>query len=240
MPSPDWVSAGPDPVAWHPAVRMNHRRESFSLLPCVLGSMKDGSDTFRLDVTQVKGKGCLAKMSTGGKGSGSFQLRVIGRNVWLKADRAFYKSNAGGDPAVLNYLTKKWIKIAKNSSLSSMTDVCSIATLMTQDGEVPGEMTKGATTTIGGQPVLELIEEPSVKLFVSIIASPKVVRISSPEDGDITFSAYNVPVKTDTAAQFAGPRRPEVRFVTACGERRNPDVKTRSSARSRGLLLRRR
>jgi hypothetical protein len=160
------------------------------------GRMKDSGSTLTMDVTLVSGKGCAGTMT---EGKGSFKLKFIGTTVWLNADRAFWTANGGNDPTVSAKVSNKWIKTSKSSEIgSTMSDLCNLNKLLFQDtGDLSG-MRKGGTSTVNGQPALQLKDTgDSATMEVSETADPRLLSMTDPgssDGGTFTFTDYNAPV----------------------------------------------
>ena len=167
----------------------------------VTGDVSASGQTYGLDLTLVRAQGCAGTMAL--KGTGSVKLVAIGKEVWIKPDRQFWKKAGGNDAAVLDLLTGKYMKVKATSQLGSLSGFCSPSQLAGSFGHAPAGLVKGKTATISGRATLQ-IKDPgdSASLFVSETAKPQIVEIAGGSQGTLTFSDYNSPVKLT-----APPRR---------------------------------
>jgi hypothetical protein len=154
------------------------------------------------DVTLVRGQGCAGTMAL--EGTGSVKLVAIGKEVWIKPDRQFWKKVGGSNAAiVLQVLAGKYMKVKATSQLGSLSGFCGPSQLAGSFGHTPAGLIKAKKATISGQETLQ-IKDPgdSASLFVSETAKPQIVEIAGGSQGTLTFSDYNSPVKLT-----APPRR---------------------------------
>jgi len=160
------------------------------------GRMKDSGSTLTMDATLVNGKGCEGGMT---EGKGFFKLKLIDTTLWLEADRAFWTANGGNDPTFLAKVSNKWIKTSKSSDLGSpLSDLCNLNKLLFQDAGDPSGMQKSSTSTVNGQPMLQLKDlGDSATMEVSETADPRLLSMTDPSSSDggtFTFTDYNAPV----------------------------------------------
>ena len=167
----------------------------------VTGDVSGSGQAYSLDVTLVRGQGCAGTMAL--KGSGSVKLVAIGKEVWIKPDRQFWKKAGGTNAAVLQLLAGKYVKVKATSQLGSLSGFCGPSQLAGSFGHTPAGLVKGKTTTISGQAALQIKDSgDSSSLYVSETAKPQIVEIAGGSQGTLTFSDYNSPVKLT-----APPRR---------------------------------
>jgi hypothetical protein len=156
------------------------------------GSVTDSGMRYSLDLSFARGHGCEGSVAV--KGQGSLQLVDTGKVVWLRADKAFYKSNGLTNPATLSVLSGKYLKITSASAVKSFATFCNLSALLGNVSNGNGVI-KGARTTIGGQSLLELRDttvNPAVA-YVTDTARPELVRIVAPGNA-IAFSRYNTQI----------------------------------------------
>jgi hypothetical protein len=141
-------------------------------------------------------QGCTGTM--GIKGEGSFILLKIGKSLWIKPDDAFWKHAAGsaGSDAV-DLFSGNYIKTsAKGSSLSSVGDLCNPAKFATSFGGNMTGMSKGTTSTIAGQPALQIKDTADpASAYVTVAARPQFLRLDGGgSNGRLDFTRYNAPL----------------------------------------------
>ena len=160
----------------------------------IAGPVTDSGQTYVLDLT-LGPKGCTGTMAMPGKGS--FLLLQIGKKLWFKGDRQFWKTSGGtSDPGLVTFLEGKYIEVSATSSdLSSFTTLCDPRKLASAFGGPASGLVKGTTTVISGQTVLQLKDNSdSSNAYVTISAHPEFVRINGGRDGHLDFTAYNAPL----------------------------------------------
>lgn len=161
----------------------------------VTGSGTDSGQTFGMDLT-LGTRGCTGTLTV--KGEGSFALLKIGQTVWIKPDAKFWKYAAGGSAsaAVMQIVAGKYIKTGgKDSSLGALGDICNPAKFASAFGGKLTGLVKGGTTTISGQPALQVkdVGDPD-SAYVTISARPEFLRLDAGSGGVLDFSGYNAPM----------------------------------------------
>jgi hypothetical protein len=161
----------------------------------VKGSVKSSGQNIALDLT-LGTQGCTGTM--GIKGQGSFVLLKIGKTLWIKPDDAFWKHAAGDAGSALGDLVAgKYIKPgAKGSGLASIGALCDPAQFAKSFGGNMTGMVKGATTTIAGQPALQIKDASDLaSAYVTVSAHPEFLRLAGGgSDGQLDFTRYNAPL----------------------------------------------
>ena len=177
----------------------------------VTGTVVDSGQHVGLDMTLVGGRGCTGTMTMRGKGS--FRLIMIRKTVWIKPDRKFWKSFGGNDPAVLQLLAGKYLKLSASgngNSLGSLSTLCKPSKLAGGMSGISNATTaaKRQHITVAGQPSLRFSGKDrhgSGTLEVSDSATPELLRIVSTGSatGHIEFSRYGqtVPLTAPPANQ---------------------------------------
>lgn len=159
----------------------------------VAGSMVSGGAPITLDLHLVAGKGGKGKISENGL---SFELIQLNGTAYISGSSEFYKHFAG--PAAAQLLQGKWLKASSTSgslaTLASLTDLKKlIDAALTQNGT----LTKGAKTTISGQPAITVTDTTqNGSLYVATTGQPYPIQISKSGagGGKITFDEWNQPV----------------------------------------------
>jgi hypothetical protein len=161
------------------------------------GSVRDSGQTYVMNLVMGT-KGCQGTLSV--KGEGSFTLLQIGKKLWIKPDNQFWKYAAGSSaaPAVMQIVGGKYIRpSAKDSSLNSLGALCSPSQFANSfEGQMSG-MVKGKTTTISGQPALQIKDTGDpYSAYVTISARPEFLRFDGGSSGNrLDFTGYNAPLR---------------------------------------------
>lgn len=167
-------------------------------------------------VTDGKAVQLKASMSRAGECAGAMSqdkgtMQFIGTNhtSYVKANDAFWRAEGGKNAgAMIQLLHGRWMKVpgdaAKDKDLASFCDLDSFLDKLSSDDD-HGTFTKGAPTTIDGQPVVTIIEKKIRKgksekttLYVASQGEPyplKIVNEGGDEPGHATFADFNKPVK---------------------------------------------
>jgi hypothetical protein len=153
----------------------------------IAGSMQESGQATVIDLT-VGAHSCTGTI--GVPGQGSLALLGIGNTVWEKPDRQFLKT-AGVGTSQLSKLAGKYLRTT--ASGSGLGSLCFLSQLATQLSGGEGHVTEGKTTTIGGQPALELTDAGQGSAYVTVSARPELLRVGS-GDGYMDFTDYNGPL----------------------------------------------
>jgi len=161
----------------------------------VKGSVKSSGQNIALNLT-LGTQGCTGKM--GISGEGSFVLLKIGQTLWIKPDDTFWNHAAGSAGAgVIDLLSGKYIKPSSSgSSLASIGDLCNPAKFAKSFGSNMTGMVKGTTTTIAGQPALQIKDSGDpASAYVTVDAKPEFLRLDGGGgNGKLDFTNYNAPL----------------------------------------------
>jgi hypothetical protein len=166
----------------------------------VKGSATDSGKPLTFSLTLVKGKGCTGTMSEGT--SGSFTIVMVGKTVWIKPDKAFWKANGGSDPATLSIVSGKYVKDTAGTGLGAMSTLCNLGNWIGSNGsDHAAGMVRGTTATVNGQRSVQLKDSgDTASAFVSDTAKPIIVRIADPSAGGGTFDFSGYGAATTIAA----------------------------------------
>lgn len=159
----------------------------------VAGALSSGGSPITLNLDLVAGHGGRGQISEGGL---AFELIVIDGTVYIKGSPAFYSHFGGAAAAQL--FQGKWLKAPTTSGeLASLASLTNLGHLLDQALSGHGALTKGPTTTISGQPVVELRgTSRDGSLYVATSGQPypiEIVRRGS-ETGRVSFTGWNKPV----------------------------------------------
>jgi hypothetical protein len=159
----------------------------------VVGALRSGGSPITLDMDLVSGHGGRGQISESGL---AFELIVVDDTVYIKGSPAFYSHFGGGGAAQL--FQGKWLRASASSGeLASLASLTNLGRLLEQTIASHGALTKGATTTIAGQPVVELRDTArDGSLFVASTGHPYPIEIvkHGSEAGHISFTRWNQPV----------------------------------------------
>jgi hypothetical protein len=157
----------------------------------VAGAIKNGGQSVGLDLSIVQGKGASGTIS---EGSASFKLVDIGGSFYMQPDPAFLLKFAHTQAAA-DLFKGKWLKgSSTDASFASFGELTSIKTLMGSLTQAHGTLTKGATSTLGGQSVIALKSSKGGTMYVATTGQPyplQVSKNSGGQSGKVTFSDYN-------------------------------------------------
>ncbi len=141
-------------------------------------------------------KGCTGTFRI--QGEGSFVLLKIGKMLWIKPDNQFWKSvsRSSSDPALLKVLEGKYLRTSAHfSGLNSIGMFCDPRQFAGDFGGPVNDLVKGKTTTIFGQPALQLTDiRHRASAYVTISARPDFLRIDAGSQGHLDFTGYNAPM----------------------------------------------
>jgi hypothetical protein len=157
----------------------------------VMGAIKSGGQSVGLDLQIVQGKGASGTIS---EGSASFKLVDVGGNFYMQPDQAFLLKFAH-TKAAADLFKGKWLKgSSTDANFASFGELTSIKTLMGSLTKAHGTLTKGATSTLGGQSVIALKSSKGGTMYVATTGQPYPLQVSKDsggQSGKVTFSDYN-------------------------------------------------
>ena len=161
----------------------------------VKGSVQSSGQNIALNLS-LGSQGCTGTM--GIDGEGSFVLLKIGKSLWIKPDDKFWNHAAGSaGSALIDLVSGKYIKpSAKGSSLASIGALCDPAKLAKSFGSDMTGMVKGTSTTIAGQPALQIKDSgDAASAYVTVDAKPQFLRLDGGgSNGRLDFTDYNAPL----------------------------------------------
>ena len=161
----------------------------------VKGSVQSSGQKIALNLS-LGSQGCTGTM--GIDGQGSFVLLKIGKSLWIKPDDKFWNHAAGSaGSALIDLVSGKYIKpSAKGSSLASIGALCDPAQFAKSFGSDMTGMVKGTTTTIAGQPALQIKDSgDAASAYVTVDAKPQFLRLDGGgSNGRLDFTDYNAPL----------------------------------------------
>lgn len=153
-------------------------------------------------------------------GPDQIQLIRVGSMYYVKADAHFWKQQGAQDGlAMARALAGKWLKVPSAVGGQDFDHVCDLATLLSDITEAGTDSTvaKGHATTLGGQPVVPLVQHSSngdTDLFVAAGATPYVLKAYTPHDSSnlATFTGFG------RAAHISAPPPGQTVDISAFGD----------------------
>jgi hypothetical protein len=159
----------------------------------VAGALSSGEMPITLNLELASGHGGRGQVSEGGL---SFELIVVDDSVYIKGSPSFY-SHFGG-AAAARLFQGKWLRApSADGELASLASLTDFSHLLDQTLASHGALVKGATSTVAGQPVIELHDTAkSGSLYIATTGQPYPIRIvkRGTEAGSVSFTGWNQPV----------------------------------------------
>jgi hypothetical protein len=162
----------------------------------VAGALGSGGSPITLDLGLVAGHGGRGRISEGGL---AFELIVVAGTVYIKGSPSFYSHYGGAAAAQL--FRGRWLKAPATTgelaSLASLASLTNLGHLLDQTLSGHGTLARGATTTVSGQPVIELRDTAKDgSLYVATTGQPFPIAIvkRGAEAGRVAFTNWNEPV----------------------------------------------
>ncbi|MBH1937328.1 hypothetical protein I5Q34_24165 [Streptomyces sp. AV19] len=157
-----------------------------------------GAESMSVDLAMDKQGNCVGTVGTGTEGTA--EVIKIGDQVWMKADEKLWKAKAG--PQAAELLKGRYIHgPASDPKLKGMTTGCDLAVLQAKvgsGGDSGKEVTKGAATTVDGQPVVP-ISADGTTISVASTGRPYPLKIDKSTDGSsVRLTDWNKPVQPKT------------------------------------------
>jgi hypothetical protein len=156
------------------------------------GLEKDSGQTFAMDLT-IGTNGCTGTIGMGAQGS--LRLLRIGRTVWIKPDKEYWKSALSAAPQDLPAVQGKYVRLSpKGPVTSSLGSFCYLSQLASQFSGGADRVVKGQTATVLGQPALQLKDTQATgSAYVTLSATPELLQTGD-TGGHIDFTDYNAPL----------------------------------------------
>jgi hypothetical protein len=160
----------------------------------VSGSLVSGGVPLTLDLSLVAGKGGQGRISQNGL---SFEVIQLEGTAYISGSPSFYSHFAG--PAAAQLLQGKWLKAsATTGSLATLAPLTELSKLVDAAVATHGALSKGAKTTVEGQPAIPITEAAQKgTLYVATTGQPYPIQIAKAGGGGgkIVLSKWNQPVK---------------------------------------------
>jgi hypothetical protein len=161
----------------------------------IVGTGTSSGTPVAWDLSLAPGRGCTGKISTGS--TGTFQIIVLGTQVWVKPDATFWKKTPWSNSPTLNQLEGKYLKTTTTSNgLGAMADLCDPNKSIIPD--LPGDtagLTKAIAVTVNGEKALAMAASNGI-LTISDTTTPKILRITTggSAPSHLDFTDYNKPL----------------------------------------------
>jgi hypothetical protein len=162
----------------------------------IAGSIRSGGRPLTVDVHIAAGKGGEGRLSVNGL---TFDIRRIGDTAYFKASAAVWRHFGGAVAALL--LKGRWLKAsATTGQFASFTQLTDLGKLFNAAAaSTKGKLAIGKTTTLDGQPVVE-VDDPAkgASLYIAATGPPYPLALAKKGSGRITFDDWNAPVALQT------------------------------------------
>jgi hypothetical protein len=159
----------------------------------IAGALRSGGSPITLDLDLLAGHGGRGRLS---EGSLAFELIVVDGTVYIKGSPSFYRRFGG--TAAARLFQGKWLRSSTTGSeLATLASLTDLGRLLDQTLADHGTLTKGATTTAFGQPVIELQDtSKDGSLYVATTGQPYPIEIvkRGSDPGHVAFTRWNEPV----------------------------------------------
>jgi hypothetical protein len=169
----------------------------------MVGAVKDDTQgLIELDLKLKAGEGAIGTMGIGG---GDVEIVVVGKEVFIKGNEAFYRAVIGEedwDPNVANLLVGRYIKAgADNENFGPIAAFTDMQAFLAEVLKPETDIERVDSEPVGGVPTVGLKggkEGEEAVLQVLDQAEPYPARlapIDNPDNEGFTFSEWNAPVE---------------------------------------------
>ncbi len=166
----------------------------------IVGAGTSGGSSIALDLKLVRGKGGAGHIAIGGLG---FDVIRIGPRLYFKGSKKFLVHYAGASAAQL--LTGRWFVVSTNSAgFGSFAPLTDLKALVNQILTSHGTLKKGASTTVGGEPAIGVVDATNGgTLFVATTgpAYPLQLKPGNGNKGLIRFTDWDQPIALKAPAK---------------------------------------
>lgn len=177
---------------------MTAMKSATSLTTDMNGIVDGGAMKYHMS-SDNKGE-CVGNMSFGTEGH--VELIKTGQLVYMKFDRAFWKSQGGEDgQAAADSIGDRWTKSkASGSDFKDFASACDSDAILSEFEAGPNLARKGKTTTVDGKPAIILTETDGDETYTTYVATEgkpyilKLVVKGGKEPGTVTYSDFDKPV----------------------------------------------
>ncbi|MDW6062142.1 hypothetical protein SAZ11_34115 [Streptomyces sp. FXJ1.4098] len=177
---------------------MKAMKSATSLTTDLDGTVDGGPMKYHMS-SDNKGE-CVGNMAFGTEGK--VELVKTGDLIYMKFDRAFWKSQGGKDGAdAAATIGDRWTKSkASGSDFKDFASACDSDTMLSGFESGPNLARKGETTTVDGKPAITLTETDGDETYTTYVATEgkpyilKMVIKGGKEPGTVTFGDFDEPV----------------------------------------------
>ncbi|ADI07699.1 putative lipoprotein [Streptomyces bingchenggensis BCW-1] len=177
---------------------MKAMQSATSLTTALDGTVDGGPMKYRM--SSANNGECVGNMSFGTEGK--VELIKTGDLIYMKFDRAFWKSQGGKDgAAAADTIGDRWTKSkASGSDFKDFASACDSDEMLSGFESGPNLARKGETTTVDGKPAITLIETDGDETYTTYVATEgkpyilKMVIKGGKEPGTVTFGDFDQPV----------------------------------------------
>ncbi|MGO9752634.1 MAG: hypothetical protein ACLP8S_25170 [Solirubrobacteraceae bacterium] len=158
----------------------------------IAGRSTSSATPIELDVTLASGDG-EGTITVSGE---SLEVRSVGKYLYIKAGSDFWEHYANAAAAKL--FSGKWLKAPQSGQFAALAALTDKQQILGEMLAQHGQLAKGGTSTINGQPVVALIDKAKGggTLYIATTGKPYPIQItgSGASAGKVVFDAFNVPV----------------------------------------------
>ncbi|SEN51661.1 hypothetical protein [Actinacidiphila rubida] len=185
-----------------------------------LRTTDDSDKAFHFTTALTRSGKCAAAATAGGD---SLQIIHAGGAYYLKADAGFWKAQGGKNgQAMSRLLAGKWLKMPEKQG-RNFAELCDLSVMLDEisQGSDSGTFTKGAATTVGGQPAVTVVEKDTdgttTDILIAASGTPYILRAFTPDDpsNSAAFSGFG------KAPRISAPPASRTLDLSAFG---NPDI----------------
>lgn len=160
----------------------------------IFGTVHDNNQAINLDVHSNNGGNGQGTLAVQGA---AVQVRKIGDTIYVLGDRTFYEKNVS--PEAANVLAGKWLQTSTADpnfgQASKLFDLTQLLTGAFNSVTDINGLTKGGTSTVRGQPVVEVKDTQGNTLSVATTGPAYLLKVASSAGADnLDLADFNQPV----------------------------------------------
>jgi hypothetical protein len=156
------------------------------------------TEPLELDVT-LADSGGEGTISVGGE---SLAVRSVGKYLYIRAGSGFWQHYANATTAKL--FSGRWLKTPQSGQFAELASLTSKQQVLSDILAGNGQLAKGRTSTINGQPVVALIDKSQGgdTMYVATTGQPYPIEIvdGGSSVGKVVFDHFNEPVTVSPPA----------------------------------------
>ncbi|MFI9723484.1 hypothetical protein ACIHFE_28165 [Streptomyces sp. NPDC052396] len=147
-----------------------------------------------LDLTLDRQGNCVGTVF---KGGGTMEIIKIGNKVWIKGDEAFINRRGGHSERAKLFQGRYIYGTTDDDQVRKTGSACDLAALQAKmAGERDKEeVTKGAPTTVNGQPVIPITSSKKTVIDVAATGKPYPLQVTKADQSKMTLSDFDKPVQ---------------------------------------------